>query len=136
KLTNAINRFKFKELESVVIPVILEEKKKKKKVQHITPTYFALFFEQKYGQKLKSVIKLLWIEQQNVLQAEDISQPLVYKPSEPVISNKSVDYIQFLTALVERHVLMTSLPEYISNFMIKGRNEITLQTVQQAQSSL
>ncbi|KYN28287.1 hypothetical protein ALC57_02348 [Trachymyrmex cornetzi] len=203
--------------------IYVEEKKKKKKVQHITPTYFALFFEQKYffcskknvpidylkviasnlgynnskriklmGKDLKSLIKLLWIEQQNVLQAEDISQPPVYQPSEPVISNKGVDYTQseqrkkyaeqcfgkdppilekfviegsrepikhagvasklpnntirmnwefrshnmgkFLTALVERRVLMPPLPEYISNFMKTGRNEITLQTEQQAQS--
>ena len=89
---------------------------KEKKKKNITPTYFALFFEQKYffcskknvsieyikviasnlgynngksiklmGRDLKSLIKLLWIKQQNVLQAEDISQPPVYQSSKPVV---------------------------------------------------
>ncbi|XP_018351864.1 PREDICTED: uncharacterized protein LOC108754213 [Trachymyrmex septentrionalis] len=206
-----------------IVFISVKEKKKKKKVQHITPTYFALFFEQKYffcskknvsidyikviasnlgynnskriklmGRDLKSLIKLLWIKHQNVLQAEGISQPPVYQPSEPVISNNGVDYTQskqrkkyaeqcfgkdppilekliikgseesikhdsvasklpnntirinwefhsrnmgkFLTALIERRVFMPPLPEYISNFMIMGKNELTLQTEQQAQS--
>ncbi|KYM81789.1 PREDICTED: uncharacterized protein LOC105624928 [Atta cephalotes] len=192
---------------------------KEKKKKNITPTYFALFFGQKYffcskknvsieyikviasnlgynngksiklmGRDLKSLIKLLWIKQQNVLQAEDISQPPVYQPSEPVVSNNGVDYTQskhrkkyaeqcfgkdppilekliikgseesikhdsiasklpnntirmnwefrsrnmgkFLTALVERRVFMPPLPEYIANFMIMGKNELTLQTKQ------
>jgi len=41
---------------------------------------------------------------------------------------------KFLTALVERRVLMPPLPEYIANFMIMGKNELTLQTKQQTQS--
>ncbi|KYQ49941.1 hypothetical protein ALC60_10962 [Trachymyrmex zeteki] len=204
--------------------ICVKEKKKKKKAQYLLlPTYFALFFGQKYffcsrknvsvdyiktiafnlgynnskriklmGKDLKSLIKLLWIKQQNVLQAGDINQPPVYQPSNPVISNNGTDYTQskqrkkyaeqcfgkdppileklvikgpeesikhdsvasklptnnirmnwefrshnmarFLTALIERRAFMPPLPDYISNFMIMGKNELTLQTEQQTQS--
>lgn len=37
------------------------------------------------GKDLTSLIKLLWIKQQGTSHAEDISQPLVYQPSNPTI---------------------------------------------------
>lgn len=36
------------------------------------------------GKDLRSLIRLLWNKQQGTLHAEDIHQPLVYEPSDPV----------------------------------------------------
>lgn len=38
------------------------------------------------GKNLESLIKLLWIKQQGTLRAEDISQPPVYRSSDPIIT--------------------------------------------------
>ncbi|XP_018402618.1 PREDICTED: uncharacterized protein LOC108779658 [Cyphomyrmex costatus] len=140
------------------------------------------------GKDLKSLMKLLWMKQQNVLQAENISQPPVYQPSDPIISNNGIDFTQnkqrkkyveqcygenppileklvikgpiesiqhdclasklptnsirmnwefrshnmarFLTTLIERHAFTLPLPEYVSDLMILGKNELTLRTDQ------
>lgn len=37
------------------------------------------------GKDLWSLIKLLWIKQQGVLNAEDITQPPVYEPAYPIV---------------------------------------------------
>lgn len=37
------------------------------------------------GKDLRSLIKLLWINQQGTLHANDISQPRVYQPTNPVV---------------------------------------------------
>ncbi|EZA59881.1 uncharacterized protein LOC105274919 isoform X2 [Ooceraea biroi] len=138
------------------------------------------------GRNLRSLIRLLWIKQQGVLCAKNISQPTVYKPSDPVITNFGIDYTQskqrknyiehcfgkdpptfellvikapnesiehkelasklptdsirmswefrshniprFLSSLVEKRVFVLPLPEYVSNLMTLGKNELKLQT--------
>ncbi|XP_012529037.1 uncharacterized protein LOC105832531 [Monomorium pharaonis] len=139
------------------------------------------------GKDLKSLIKLLWFKQQGTLHADYVSQPPVFQPSDPVISNNGVDYTQsnqrkkyaercfgkdpptlevlvikgpkesiqhdsvasklpsensilmnwefrsrniarFLTALIEKGAFKPQLPDYISDLMILGKNELRLQT--------
>ncbi|GAB1863852.1 hypothetical protein CAJAP_04931 [Camponotus japonicus] len=46
------------------------------------------------GKDLRSLIRLLWNKQQGTLLAEDIHQPSIYEPSDPVISNNGIDYTQ------------------------------------------
>ncbi|XP_011882394.1 PREDICTED: uncharacterized protein LOC105570063 [Vollenhovia emeryi] len=141
------------------------------------------------GKDLRSLIKLLWIRQQNVLHIENISQPPVYQPSSPVVSKNGVDYTQskqrrsygeqclgenpptldvlvikapeqsvyhdsvasklstdsirmnwefnsrnlarFLIVLIEKGAFTLPLPEYVSNLMTRGRNELTLCQINQ-----
>ncbi|XP_029669115.1 uncharacterized protein LOC115238987 isoform X2 [Formica exsecta] len=137
------------------------------------------------GKDLRSLIRLLWNKQQGTLHAEDIHQPSVYEPSDPIINNDGIDYTQnkqrksyaekcfskdpptlellvvngpeesikheavasilpndniqinwefrshniarFLTSLIEKRAVRLPLPEYVSNLMTFGKNELTLQ---------
>ncbi|KAL6423858.1 hypothetical protein ACFW04_010355 [Cataglyphis niger] len=136
------------------------------------------------GKDLRSLIRLLWNKQQGTLHAEDIDQPVVYEPSDPIVSNNGIDYTQnkqrksyaekcfskdpptlellvvngpeesikheavasilpndnicvnwefrshniarFLTCLIEKRAVPLPLPEYVSNLMMFGKNELTL----------
>ncbi|CAL1679732.1 unnamed protein product [Lasius platythorax] len=46
------------------------------------------------GKDLRSLIRLLWNKQQGTLHIEDIHQPSVYEPSDPITSNNGIDYTQ------------------------------------------
>ncbi|XP_072766759.1 uncharacterized protein [Anoplolepis gracilipes] len=136
------------------------------------------------GKDLRSLIRLLWNKQQGTLHTEGIHQPLVYEPSDPIISNNGIDYTQskqrnsyakkcfskdpptlellvingpeestkheaiasilpndnihmnwefrshniarFLTSLIEKRAIPLPLPDYVSNLMTLGKNELTL----------